>query len=196
MLVLGVVRMRGEAHGYQVRQDLLSWAADRWANVKPGSIYHALKKMTADSLLEAVQTEESDLGPDRVVYRITDHGEGEFFFLLNKALSDVSAGPAMFNAALPFITTLDRKTLQYLLTNRLQQVQAVVDNTRLMIDSTIAPSADEPGKPPHISEMFEYWAVTSEAEITWLKDLIKRLETGTYKFAGEGPRVFGVPPTR
>ena len=42
LLVLGVVRMFGRAHGYQVRRELLTWSADEWANVQPGSIYHAL----------------------------------------------------------------------------------------------------------------------------------------------------------
>lgn len=188
--------MRGEAHGYQVRQDLLSWAADRWANVKPGSIYHALKKMATDNLIEAVQTEETNLGPDRVIYRVTEQGEGEFFFLLNKGISDVEAGPAMFNAALPFITTLDRGTLKYLLNSRIQQVQALGTNVQLMIDNTLAPSRGEPGKPPHIGEMFRYWVATNDAELTWLRDLVERLEAGEYEFADDSPHAFGVPPAR
>ncbi len=47
LLVLGVVRRYGRAHGYQVRRELLTWSADEWASVQPGSIYHALEKMTA-----------------------------------------------------------------------------------------------------------------------------------------------------
>lgn len=34
LLVLGVVRGYGRAHGYLVGTDLLGWEADRWANVK------------------------------------------------------------------------------------------------------------------------------------------------------------------
>jgi DNA-binding PadR family transcriptional regulator len=188
--------MRGEAHGYQVRQDLRMWAAERWANVKPGSIYHALKKMAADNLLEAVHTEESDLGPDRVVYRITQQGEGEFFYLLNKAIGDLEAGPAMFNAALTFITTLDRGTLTYLLKTRTQQLQAAVDSTELMIGNMLAEQDGERGKPPHVKELFTHWLVTSSAEVAWLRDLIARLEAGEYNLAGEHPHAFGTPPAR
>ena len=75
LLVLGVVRMHGSAHGYQVRRELLTWSADKWANVAPGSIYHALKKMTAEDLLEQVEVEPGDAGPDRVAYRLTEDGE-------------------------------------------------------------------------------------------------------------------------
>jgi len=62
LLVLGVVRMYGRAHGYQVRRELLTWSADKWANVQPGSIYPALKKMTAEELLEQVDVEPGE-GP-------------------------------------------------------------------------------------------------------------------------------------
>ncbi|WP_170166607.1 PadR family transcriptional regulator [Lentzea atacamensis] len=51
MLVLGVVKLVGEAHGYVVRRELKSWSADSWANVQPGSIYHALKSLAKDGLL-------------------------------------------------------------------------------------------------------------------------------------------------
>ena len=70
LLVLGVVRMYGQAHGYQVRRELLNWAADQWASVQPGSIYHALKKLAKDGLLFEVGVEEG-AGPDRMSYRLT-----------------------------------------------------------------------------------------------------------------------------
>lgn len=187
--------MRGEAHGYQVRQDLQLWAADRWANTKPGSIYHALRKLAADGLLDEVATEDSGLGPERVVYRITQHGEGEFFYLLHKAISDTESGAAMFNAALPFITTLDRGNLVFLLRNRIQQTTATAEQTRLLLDQGIAPSDGERGKPPHIREMFTYWLVSVNAELAWLKDLVHRLEAGEYTLADDSPTAFGAPPT-
>jgi DNA-binding PadR family transcriptional regulator len=44
LLVLGAVRQRGRAHGYQVRNDLEYWGAHEWSSAKPGSIYHALNR--------------------------------------------------------------------------------------------------------------------------------------------------------
>jgi DNA-binding PadR family transcriptional regulator len=186
--------MRGEAHGYQVRQDLLMWAADRWANVKQGSIYHALKKLTAENLLEAVHTEESNLGPDRVVYRITQQGEGDFYFLMSKGLGDTDSGPAMFNAALPFITALDRSTLLHLLKSRIRQTEGQMATTQFLMDSTIAENPGDMGKPPHIREMFRFWNASSTGVVEWLRDLVKRIESGEYDFADDTPEAFGVPP--
>jgi DNA-binding PadR family transcriptional regulator len=177
-----------------VRNDLEYWGAHEWSNAKPGSIYHALKKLAADDLLAEVATQDSDVGPDRVVYRITRHGEGEFFFLLHKAISDTETGVAMFNAALPFITTLDRDNLVFLLRNRIQQTSATADHTRLLLDQGIAPADGERGKPRHIREMFTYWLVTMDAQLAWLKDLVSRLESGEYTLADDRPDAFGNPP--
>jgi DNA-binding PadR family transcriptional regulator len=196
LLVLGVVRMLGEAHGYQVRQALLSWSADRWANVKQGSIYHALKKAVTDNLLEQVQTEESDQGPDRVVYRTTPKGDGEFFFLMNNALGQIDSGPAMFNAALPFLTTVDRRTLIFLLNTRIKQTEGQLETTRYLMDHSIADGEDQAGKPPHIMEMFRYWNATVAGTLDWLRDLVARIEAGEYTFADDGPGAFGSPPAR
>lgn len=56
LLVLGMVRLYGRAHGYRIGSALESWGAHEWANIKWGSIYHALKKMTAERLLESTET--------------------------------------------------------------------------------------------------------------------------------------------
>ncbi|WP_232072102.1 PadR family transcriptional regulator [Phytohabitans flavus] len=48
MMILGLVSWMQPVHGYDVRRELLSWNADKWANVQPGSIYHALRKLTEE----------------------------------------------------------------------------------------------------------------------------------------------------
>ena len=56
LLVLGVVHLSGGAHGYQVRYELQSWGVESWAKIKPGSIYHALKKAAARLAMLASRT--------------------------------------------------------------------------------------------------------------------------------------------
>jgi DNA-binding PadR family transcriptional regulator len=76
LLVLGIVHLSGGAHGYQVRSELQSWRAEIWAKIKPGSIYHALKKAAADGLLTE-HAEPGNSGPERVLYRVTARGRDE-----------------------------------------------------------------------------------------------------------------------
>src|SRR5262249_6904137 len=64
MMILGLVQWMEPVHGYDVRRELLSWNADKWAKIQPGSIYHALKKMTDEGLLREVTTEQVGQRPD------------------------------------------------------------------------------------------------------------------------------------
>jgi hypothetical protein len=84
LLVLGAVRIFQPIHGYDLRRELMSWHADEWANISFGSIYFALKKMTADGLLEEVDTGRSGGRPEKTRYRLTAAGETEFQSLLRE----------------------------------------------------------------------------------------------------------------
>ena len=85
LLVLGIVHLSGGAHGYQVRSELQSWGAEIWAKIKPGSIYHALKKAAADGLLTE-HAEPGNSGPERVLYRATARGRDEMVELVRDGL--------------------------------------------------------------------------------------------------------------
>jgi DNA-binding PadR family transcriptional regulator len=189
LLVLGVVRMYGKAHGYQVRRELLTWSADRWANVQPGSIYHALKKMTSQRLLEQVEVEPGGSGPDRTAYRITPGGETEFHVLLSKALSSPGITGHERSAAITLMTTLPRKRVISLLRHQLVRLESDQRSAEMLT----AESANG-GRPAHIAELFRLWQVHAAASVGWLRELIERLEEGEYPMADDPGRSFGQPP--
>ena len=84
LLVLGAVRILQPVHGYDVRRELISWRLESVANVKPGSIYNALRTLEKDSCI-AVHARESDQSrPERTTYTITGEGEKEFQLLLRE----------------------------------------------------------------------------------------------------------------
>ncbi len=190
LLVLGVVRMYGKAHGYQVRRELLSWSADKWGNVQPGSIYHALKKMTSEGLLEQVEVEPGDAGPDRVAYRLTDDGEQEYVVLLTKALSDPEINHPEMSAAISLMTTLPRQRVISLLKHRLVHIEAEQRRSRMLTKE----SADW-GQPRHVAELFRLWAGITTASLEWITGLIARLEAGEYTMADDPDPAFGEPST-
>jgi DNA-binding PadR family transcriptional regulator len=190
LLVLGVVRMYGRAHGYQVRRELLSWSADKWANVQPGSIYHALKKMTSEQLLEKVDVEPGDGGPDRVAYRLTADGEQEFQVLLAKGLSDPEAGHPELCAAVGLMTALPRAHAIRLLRQRLIHFEAEDRRSRLNLEE-----GNDWGRPEHVNELFLLWAGIAGASRVWLTELLDRLEAGEYVMADDAGSMFGHPVT-
>jgi DNA-binding PadR family transcriptional regulator len=192
LLVLGCVRMHGSAHGYQVRRELLTWSADKWANVAPGSIYHALKKMAAEKLLEVVSTEPWPGGPDRTAYRLTEEGEAEFQLMLGKYLAesdDSAQGSYRFAAAVTFLTALPRARAVSLLRHRLTQLSGQHASARNLLDT----SADW-GQPEHVFELYRLWLISIEAQEEWLRELVVRLENGSYTMADDEGAAFGTPP--
>ncbi|MBV9846826.1 MAG: PadR family transcriptional regulator [Kutzneria sp.] len=180
LLVLGVVRMHGQTHGYRVHRELLSWSADEWAHVKAGSLYHALRQMTKTGLLERVDTEEGDGGPERTVYRITPEGEREFFDLLVRELRDPAGDRQALSAAVIFLPALTRLDAIMLLRHRIVALEGGLGNARFRLDSF-----DSMRKPAHVRELFEIWADELAAGLAWTKNLVARLEAGEYTMAGE-----------
>ncbi len=134
LLILGLVRWLQPVHGYDVRRELLSWGADDWAHVAPGSVYHALKKMTGEQLLRETGTEQVGGRPARISYEVTEAGEREFQRLLRRYWSVYSAPIDPFATAFVFLPALPRDEAVAALRHRARQLRAHADG--------LAPGAD------------------------------------------------------
>lgn len=172
LLVLGVVRGYGRAHGYRVGTDLLSWGADEWANVKWGSIYHALRTLTDRGML----TDHNDV-PTRTEYELTELGEAEFMRLLRDAVRRPQSRPDHLGGALAMLPSLPRAEAIRLLRERLTALEEIRDKAQGQLDAMV--------DPPHWSELFGLWRHTAAGGIEWTAGLIERLEAGAYAMAGE-----------
>lgn len=172
LLVLGIVRGYGRAHGYRVGNDLLSWGADEWANVKWGSIYHALRALTQSGFL----LDHNDI-PGRTDYELTERGEVEFMRLLRDALRRPEPRPDLLGAALAMLPALPRAEAVRLLRERLTAHEAARDKARAQVDSW--------AEPPHVRELFGLWEHTAAGGVEWTRGLIERLEAGEYPMTGE-----------
>ncbi|NGO68586.1 PadR family transcriptional regulator [Streptomyces boncukensis] len=195
LLVLGAVRLRGRAHGYQIRGDLEFWGAHQWSNAKPGSIYHALKQLAKQGLLVAHDVAPSTAGgPPRVEYEVTQAGEAEFHGMLRHALTAVDEKPDVLTSGVGFLVDLERAEAVALLKERV----AALESWRAEVMEHWTP--DSPG-PHHIGEIMRLWVVQADSGATWARELIARLESGAYVMAGEGERDLSVlsdhaPPRR
>jgi DNA-binding PadR family transcriptional regulator len=176
LLILGIVRMLEPVHGYDVRRELLSWRADEWANVAPGSIYHALNTLARDGLIEEVAGgDERSKRPARTRYRITADGETAFQDQLRDQWFDFSPALDPFFTALTFMPFLPQADLVLALRHRLGQVRAAAD-----ANATGAEFAGSFGKPPHVGELFRLNSMKYRAEAEWLEEMIKKAEQGDF----------------
>jgi DNA-binding PadR family transcriptional regulator len=173
MMILGLVHMMQPVHGYDVRRELLSWNADKWANVQPGSIYHALRKLSEEDLLREVATEQVGARPARTTYEITAKGSAEFITLLRNNWWNLVAPPDPFMAAFCFLPALPRVEAAAALRNRAVQLRAGIQQLQS------AMSADWVDfKPTFVNWMWELAVERSEAEIAWCERVAKRVEAG------------------
>jgi DNA-binding PadR family transcriptional regulator len=172
LLVLGIVRGYGRAHGYRVGTDLQSWDAAEWANAKWGSIYHALRSLTRAGMLL-----DHDDVPGRTDYELTEKGEAEYLRLLRDAVRRPQSRPDHLGAALAMLPSLPRAEAIRLLRERLSALEEMRDKARAQLDGW----ADA----PHWSELHVLWEHAAAGGAEWTAGLIARLEAGAYAMAGE-----------
>ena len=172
LLILGVVRAAQPVHGYDVRRELLSWHADEWAHVAPGSIYHALKRLAEEGLLAEVATEQVGSRPARTSYKMTDKGEVEFQDLLRRYWWEYATPVDPFQAAFAFLAALPPAEAAGALRNRARLHRLFVDGTRVRMAATANP------EPPHVQEMFELAMAKATVEADWCERVAQRVENG------------------
>jgi DNA-binding PadR family transcriptional regulator len=181
LLVLGAVRRRGRAHGYQVRTDLESWGAHEWSNAASGSVYHALKAMSGEGLLLAHQASPSEAGgPPRTEYEVTQQGEAAYLALLRTALSGRDPKLDLLGAAVGLIDDLPRAEAISLLRRRC----GAMEEWQASITAHLPPDTDLEGWGP-VGEVMRLWLHTAESRADWTRRLIRRLEDGAFTMAGE-----------
>jgi DNA-binding PadR family transcriptional regulator len=174
MMILGLVRWMQPVHGYDVRRELLSWNADEWANVQPGSIYHALRKLTEEGLLREVATEQVGARPARTTYEVTEKGADEFDSLLRDMWWRLRTPSDPFVAAFSFLPALPREEAVAALRNRAQLLRAAHESMRASLDSDWMRRS----KPVHVGWMFELWMARAEAEVGWCERIANRIDSG------------------
>jgi DNA-binding PadR family transcriptional regulator len=141
--------------------------------VQPGSIYHALRKLSEEGLLREVATEQVGARPARTTYEITEKGRSEFQSLLRTGWWQVEPAPEPFMAAFSFLPVLPREEAAAALRNRALQLQAGVKQLEAAL------GADWLGnKPAYVAWMWELSISRGEAEIAWCEKTAQRIEAG------------------
>lgn len=175
LLVLGVVRMHGAAHGYAVHRELTSWRVDTWTKVKPSSIYHTVKQLAREGFLQDTGRTEHSRGPARVEYLVTAAGEQEFFRLLETAL--VSPDIEEFGAGIAFMRFLPRRRVVELLETQLSLTRAIGDELQ-----DLKAQWPDPDEPPHAQHLLDLWRGTFSADSDWTAQMLAQIAGGQFTF--------------
>ena len=182
LLVLGVTRIFQPVHGYYVRRELLSWHADEWARINPGSIYNALRTLQRDGFVTEVATDTEGNRPAKTTYRLTADGEAEFRVLLRDHLWNIdSSDPTSLRAGLAFMRALPREEVVAAMEHRASALEGLRTAQRF----TRQEYSTHPDRPDHVAEIFLLEEARIESEQRWAIDFAQRLRSGAYGFSGD-----------
>lgn len=188
LLVLGLL-MRRPSSGYEIQQILQTSRIDMWTDVLPGSIYHALKKMTTEGLLEVQSTEQTGFRT-KAIYAITDAGRTAFSQLLRDAWrTPARALPTDLYAALAFVDDLPRAELVALINEQIARLEEQLAQW----NAGAAAKAQAVPLPPYLEAAFENGRIHFETDLSFLRYLRETLPS-TPVASGEMPaREEGAP---
>lgn len=192
LLVLGAIRIMQPVHGYDVRRELVSWRLEDTANVKPGSIYSALRTLERDGCIAVHAREAEDSRPERTSYVLTAEGEKEFHLMLRQSWWNVDQPAEPLIPALSMMLFMQRDELIGALQARASQLTAHLRGLSFTRDGIRdgATGADA-DIPEHVREILDFMTARARSELEWTRSLIKRLRQGAYRFADEwdGPKL-------
>jgi DNA-binding PadR family transcriptional regulator len=171
LLILGALRFLQPAHGYEIRREVESWNAEQWANIAYGSIYHALKKMAQEGLLETVNTERVGNRPARTTYAMTEHGEEEFERLLREYWWEPKPVINPLQAAVSVMDAMPREELLAALRHQADAARSMAEASKFAIQSPWIKK-----KPRHVVEHFRFAGIQAEATARWAEEAIARVE--------------------
>jgi DNA-binding PadR family transcriptional regulator len=187
LLVLGVIRIRQPVHGYEVRRELLTWRLEETTNVKPGSIYSAIRTLERDGCIAVHSRESEDSRPERTSYVLTAQGETEFQLLLRQYWWNVVQPAEPLIPALSMMLFLPREELLAALQSRATKLSAHIRAVAFIRETIQDGATGADGEiPEHVREILDFLTARARGELEWSRSLVRRLKAGSYRFSDEG----------
>jgi DNA-binding PadR family transcriptional regulator len=137
LVILGVLH-RGNFHPYEIKRRLLNAMVQCFTDVDVGTLYYAIRQLSATRLIVAVSRERVARGGMRTVYAITPKGKERFQQLLNECFAAQGAVSETLYGAMLFLHLADLPAIADLLAERInRQADAVRKVTE--VRSELAP---------------------------------------------------------
>ncbi len=175
LLVLGLLKQQPMS-GYEIQHLLLCSKTEQWADVLPGSVYHALKKLASEELVVLQATEQTG-NRAKAIYAITPKGEEEFRRLLREAWQvPVLHFPSGLYAALTFVEELPQEEVLHSLDEQIGALEAELAtwNAGERIKSEVA------AMPDYLHALFANGREHIEIDLRLLRHLKELLPSSPY----------------
>ncbi|KAA2251265.1 PadR family transcriptional regulator [Solihabitans fulvus] len=170
-------------HPYEMQQTMRERHVNRMVKVTVGSLYHAVDKLERTGLIEATQTSREGNRPERTTYRITDEGRDVFADQLRHMTAEPADEYPEFDLAVGFLHKLDPEDALRQLHERTTAIESNLAAQQVWMDR-LATQNLQPMYWINIRYRHAMW----QAELTWIRDLVARLESGQINWPNCTPR--------
>ena len=167
--VLALLKER-PMHGYEMLQTLVEHHADRIVKVRPGSLYHAVDRLTDEKLIRRTATDRDGKRPERVIYEITDAGAEA----LAERVRELIARPVhefpQFVVALAEIETLGEDAAANAVDERVGALEARASEIAALRGAGVVRAA--------YLVALDYLLAAMQNELSWLRNFAESLRSG------------------
>jgi len=172
LTVLCLLRVK-PMHPYEMQRLIREWHKDEFLDLKRGSLYHAIERLSKDGLIEAIETSRQGRRPERTVYRLTDVGALAVIDWLCELLAKPRHEATQFFAALSFLPHLTPQIAMDQLQTRARLLEAEIAAFGNVLQ-TMAPKIGR-----LVLVEVEYARAMRQAELEWVKSLENEIRSGT-----------------
>jgi DNA-binding PadR family transcriptional regulator len=160
-------------HPYEVATTLRQRQKHESVRLNYGSLYGVVESLERRGLIEAQETRRSGRLPERTVYRLTEAGLIEVHDWLTELISTPVRDYPAFQAALSFLPALPPDDVTGLLAERAQYLES-----ELAQAAAARELVEKQGLPRLFWVEAEYGAVLREAELGYVRSLMRDIESG------------------
>jgi len=166
-------------HGYEIEETIEARGMRGWTDIGFSSIYYMLKKLTEAGLL-VQEARESERGPARKVYTITEAGIAALREGTREVLTDLDGTERDLMLGLANLPVLSPAEVLDALTTRL-------DHLRERHEGIASAQVAQQPLHDHVNALFDYSLTALDAQITWLETFVARLQAGEVAWPEESP---------
>jgi DNA-binding PadR family transcriptional regulator len=161
-------------HPYEMVSVMRERGKHESVRLKYSSLYSVVEALEREGLILPLETLREGRRPERTIYGLTDAGRVEFLSWLRELLSEPVKEYTQFAAGLTFLPALPPAETVTLLEERVRRLEEEVGEMRSRLDAVV-----EQGLPRLFLGEAEHELVLREAELGWVRELVREIRTGT-----------------
>jgi DNA-binding PadR family transcriptional regulator len=161
-------------HPYEMVSTMKERGKHESVRLRYSSLYSVVEALEREGLISPRETMREGRRPERTVYELTEEGRVELLSWLRELLREPVKEYTQFAAGLTFLPALPPDEAAVLLEERVRLLEEEVGEMRSRLDAVM-----EQGLPRLFLVEAEHELVLKEAELSWVRELVRVIRDGT-----------------